>query len=69
MAGPLTVTSYELQPLKVSICDGAVGTVHYRYQATLAPDHSVVVGRWTEIYLKQGDAWVMVAVSGGLERQ
>lgn len=46
-----------------------VGVVHYSYvaevQAGEQRTRKAVSGRWTEVYLKQGGAWQMIAVSGG----
>lgn len=68
--GPETprVLRYRLKPLKVSVFDHEVGVVHYSYEADVesaggATQH--IGGRWTEVYKRRGNAWLMIAVSGG----
>lgn len=66
-AGSPRLTGYDLEPLSVRVYEGSVGVVHYRYQATVEPQGRTamqVTGRWTEIYTKQANRWLMVAVSG-----
>ncbi|HLS54770.1 MAG TPA: deaminase [Zeimonas sp.] len=61
------LASYDLEPLGVRVYDDAVGVVHYRYVAMLASAAgapSRVSGKWTEVYLKRDERWLMVAVSG-----
>lgn len=61
------VTDYELRPLSIRVYDHAVGVVHYAYRAEVAPNNAApfqVTGQWSEVYLKQGAAWVMISVSG-----
>jgi hypothetical protein len=60
------LVQYDLEPLSVRVYDGCTGVVHYRYEATVAKDGErvQVSGRWTEVYVKQGARWLMVAVSG-----
>jgi hypothetical protein len=61
------VEEYQLRPLSIEVYDHAVGIVHYTYSATVTPKGAAacqVTGKWTEIYLKQGDQWVMIGVSG-----
>ena len=56
-----------LFPLSVQVYEGAVGIAHYRYQATVQTAHTEpiqVTGKWTEVYVKRGSQWLMVAVSG-----
>ena len=58
---------YELQPLSVQVYEDCVGVAHYSYMATVVPkggEAMRVTGKWSEVYLKQGDAWQMVSVSG-----
>jgi len=58
---------YILQPLSVRIYDGRVGVVHYSYAATVLPkngDAIRVTGKWSEVYLKDRDEWIMISVSG-----
>ncbi len=61
------VTQYQLTPLSVEVYDHTVGIVHYAYSATVAPREAAplqVTGKWTEIYLRQDQQWIMVGVSG-----
>lgn len=61
------LADYLLEPLSVKVYDDRVGVAHYRYAATILPQAArptKVSGCWTEVYLKQGDSWTMVAVSG-----
>jgi hypothetical protein len=58
---------YTLFPHSVQIYDRRVGVVHYSYRATVQPraaESLEVTGKWTEVYLKEGSHWAMVAVSG-----
>lgn len=58
---------YRLAPLSVRIYGDAVGVVHYRYEATVQTEGgppAEVSGRWTEAYLRLGQQWLMVSVSG-----
>jgi hypothetical protein len=59
--------NYSLFPHSVQVYEHVVGVVHYSYQATVQPRGGaplVVTGKWTEVYLRQSNAWAMVAVSG-----
>jgi len=61
------VEGYQLRPLSIEVYDHVAGIVHYTYSATVAPKNANsfrVTGKWTEIYLKQGNQWVMIGVSG-----
>jgi hypothetical protein len=61
------LAEYRLEPLSVEVYDHRVGIVHYEYSARVVPTGShprAVTGKWTEIYLKQRGAWVMIGVSG-----
>lgn len=58
---------YKLSPHSVQVYDHVVGVVHYSYEATVQPYGATplaVTGKWTEVYLRQNNAWLMVAVSG-----
>jgi hypothetical protein len=58
---------YHLHPLSVQVYDGRVGIVHYAYSAVIVPkgDPPIgVTGKWSEVYLKQGEAWTIISVSG-----
>jgi hypothetical protein len=61
------VVDRELTPLHIGV-HGTTGIVHYRYRATVdVPGHAprTVTGRWTEVYVGDGDSWLLMAVSGG----
>lgn len=61
------VTGYELTPLSIEVYDQTVGVVHYMYSASMASHHAVparITGKWSEVYLKQNDQWLMISVSG-----
>lgn len=65
------IESYVLEPRSVVVYEGATGVAHYTYRATVRPPggaRRVVSGRWTEVYTRAGDGWVLVAVNGGPER-
>jgi hypothetical protein len=58
---------YALQPLSVQVYQGRVGVVHYSYSAVVARNGEQPIsatGKWSEIYLRQGGEWVLIAVSG-----
>ncbi|MDP2324142.1 MAG: nuclear transport factor 2 family protein [Gammaproteobacteria bacterium] len=58
---------YALFPLSIQTYDHSVGIVHHTYRATVQPRGAApleVTGKWTEVYLRQGSAWMMIAVSG-----
>jgi len=62
-----SLLTYALEPLSVRVYEDSVGVVHYRYKATVAANggqHLHVGGKWTEVYIKHGPNWLMVAVSG-----
>ncbi|GEO84933.1 MULTISPECIES: nuclear transport factor 2 family protein [Alphaproteobacteria] len=68
--GPGTprVLRYRLKPLKITIFDQEVGVVHYSYEADVEADDGTtrhVGGRWTEVYKRRGNGWLMITVSGG----
>lgn len=59
--------AYALEPLSVRVYDHRVGVVHYHYAAEVAARGAgtvKVTGRWTEVYLRRGRDWIMIAVSG-----
>lgn len=65
--GSAALAQYSLEPLSVRVYEGSTGVVHYRYSATVRPEQSPdlqVTGQWTEVYVKRGQQWLMVAVSG-----
>lgn len=65
-AGP-ELETYALRPLSVKVYAGHTGVVHYTYEATVVANgssRSEVTGGWTEVYVRDGLRWLMVAVSG-----
>lgn len=61
---------YNLYPLRITIYEQQVGIVNYRYQARIRDMQKnvrVIKGRWTEIYLKKEQNWVLIGVHGGPE--
>ena len=58
---------YQLQPLAIKI-HGNVAVVHYYYAEEIqeaGEKPRMESGRWTDILLKQGNKWVMIADHGG----
>lgn len=71
MSGTGTIEAYALEPLSVVVYEDTTGVAHYTYRATVCPPRGprrVVSGRWTEVYTRAGEGWVLVAVHGGPER-
>lgn len=65
--GSASLLRYNLEPLSVRLYEGSTGVVHYRYAATVRTIQGQlqhVTGQWTEVYVKRGQQWLMVAVSG-----
>lgn len=61
------LAKYELKPLSVQVYEHRVGVVHYSYSATVVPKGASpmeITGKWTEVYLKEGNVWTMISVSG-----
>lgn len=62
------VTAYELTLLSVVVYDHIAGIVHYAYSAKIAspePASSLqVMGKWSEVYIQEGGAWLMISVTG-----
>lgn len=58
---------YELHLLGVEVFEHKVGIVHYYYTANLSREKTgplVITGKWTEVYIRQADQWMMISVSG-----
>lgn len=58
---------YKLHPLGISIYDNQVGIANYRYNANISDMQKnvrAIRGRWTEIYLKKNDNWILIGVHG-----
>jgi hypothetical protein len=67
VCGAAELGAYELCPWSVQIYEDHVGVVHYSYSAKVsspgAPSPGVT-GKWSEVYLKHGGVWTLIAVSG-----
>lgn len=64
------ITRFRLYPMRVEVYEDTVGVAHYSFEAEVAmPKGRMEVerGRWTEVYLKKDNAWLMIAVNGGPE--
>lgn len=62
------VANLLLQPLRIDVFDDSVGVVHYCFRVLLRDEHGgsrAAGGRWTEVYLRKGDTWLMIAAHGG----
>jgi hypothetical protein len=62
------IVDFHLFPLSVEVYDGIVGVAHYSFEAevaTLREKTEKVSGRWTEVYLKKDNVWLMISVQGG----
>jgi len=62
------IIDFHLYPMRVEVYDGVVGVVHYSFEAEVATPSGKaekVEGRWTEVYLKKDDVWLMISVHGG----
>jgi ketosteroid isomerase-like protein len=54
--------------MSVEVYDGVVGVAHYTFEAEVAAPRGKtekVSGRWTEVYLKKDNEWLMISVEGG----
>lgn len=64
------LTEYKLYPLKITIYDNKAGIANYRYNAQiqdLQNNIRAIKGRWTEIFYKQGNSWMLIGVHGESE--
>lgn len=64
---PGRTVAYSLDPLSVRVYEGKTGVAHYRYDAVVESQGGQrlsIRGAWTEVYVKSGPRWLMVAVSG-----
>jgi hypothetical protein len=62
------VRQWQLHPLAIEVFDGTVGVVHYYFRASVEgadTPPALASGRWTEIYSRRGDAWLLISVTGG----
>ena len=61
------IADYQLNPLSIEVYDHSVDIVHYTRSATVAARDTaprLITGKWSEVYLRQDDQWIMVSVSG-----
>lgn len=61
------LAGYVLRPLSLAVYAGHTGVVHYASKAAVAQpgaDPASITGKWTEMYIKEGERSLMVAVSG-----
>src|SRR5512136_526709 len=59
------IVDFHLFPLSVEVYDGIVGVAHYGFEAEVAAlreKTEKVSGRWTEVYLKKDNVWLMISV-------
>ena len=62
------ITAFRLYPMRVEVCEGVVGVVHYSFEAEVAlpkGKQEKEEGRWTEVYLKKDGAWLLIGMHGG----
>jgi hypothetical protein len=62
------IIDFHLYPMRVEVYDSLVGVAHYTFEANVATPSGKaekVEGRWTEVYLKKDDVWLMISVHGG----
>ena len=58
---------YDVDPVGIKVY-GEIAIVHYYYSKTYVDSSGTLkkdTGQWTDILLKQGDRWVMIADHGG----
>ncbi len=61
------MTIYEIQPVGIKVF-GQVAIVHYYYTMLLKNEEGKEKdnsGRWTDVLMKKGDKWVLIADHGG----
>jgi ketosteroid isomerase-like protein len=68
MVPKLKIAYTNLKPLKILVI-GEVAIAHYYYSTNKTVDGKDVVelGRWTDVWKKEGDKWLLVADSGGVQ--
>ena len=62
------IVGFHLFPMSVEVYDRIVGVAHYAFEAEVATPKGKsekVSGRWTEVYLKKDNVWLMISVQGG----
>jgi hypothetical protein len=62
------IVDFHLYPMRIEVYEGLVGVAHYTFEAEVATPKGKaenVSGRWTEVYLKKDNVWLMISVQGG----
>jgi hypothetical protein len=62
------IVDFHLFPMSVEVYDGIAGIAHYTFEAEVASPKGkseMVSGRWTEVYLKKDNVWLLIGVQGG----
>ena len=62
-----SVTIYDIEPVGIAVF-GDVAVAHYYYTMVVANDEGkerTMEGNWTDVLMKQGDKWVLIADHGG----
>ena len=62
------IVDFRLFPMHVEVYDGLVGVALYSFEADVAAPKGKIEklsGKWTEVYLKKDNVWLMISVSGG----
>lgn len=65
-----SLLDYQLHPLGVTVYDHQAGIANYRYQARISDRQKnvrIIKGRWTEVYLREEQTWILIGVHGGPE--
>lgn len=66
----VNLLEYQLHPLGVTVYESQVGIANYRYKARVQDRQKnvrAIRGRWTEIYLREEQNWILIGVHGGPE--
>lgn len=64
------LVEYKLFPLRVTIYEDQVGIVNYRYSANIQDQQKnvrAIKGRWTEVFFKSKESWILLGVHGESE--
>jgi hypothetical protein len=64
------LVDYRLFPLTITIYEHEVGIANYRYTASikdLIGNIREIKGRWTEVFCKRNDLWILIGVHGESE--
>ncbi|MDZ7680607.1 MAG: nuclear transport factor 2 family protein [Fodinibius sp.] len=64
------LVEYQLFPLTITVYEHEVGIVNYRYTADikdLIGNIRKTKGRWTEVFCKRNNVWILIGVHGESE--